>query len=208
MNTKNPPLRKRSLIETGKLQHHYHRRKGSYKFIGSNFLKLGSSIAILGLGLFLINHYLIDIDALMVDTVSHLQEWQVYTVFLLSESVLGLLPPDFFILWAKNLSSPWISLLGLAVLSYIGGQVSFQLGRWINHIPHFHAWIHRKYEKSIEQFQKFGALVIVLGAMTPLPFSPISIISGSLEYSRKRYSLLALSRILRFFIYGYFLFKI
>lgn len=209
MNTKPvAPLRKRNIIQKGKLQHHYHRRKGSYHFVGKNMLKLGISIGILGLALFLVNRYVFDIDAWMKSNLDHLSELQVYTVFWLSESLLGLVPPDLFILWAKSLPEPWFGITILSILSYLGGQASFQIGLWINHIPRFHAWIHTKYEESIKQFKKFGALVIVLGALTPLPFAPISIISGSLEYPRSTYSLLALSRILRFFLYAYFLFRI
>lgn len=202
------PLRKRTIIQKGKLQHHYHRRKGSYHFVGKNMLKLGISLGILGLALFLVNHYVFDIDDWMKSNLDHLTEIQVYTVFVMSESLLGLVPPDLFILWAKSLSDPWLGIGILGVLSYFGGQASFQIGLWINHIPRFHTWIHSKYEESIKQFKKFGALVIVLGALTPLPFAPISVISGSLEYPRGTYSILALSRILRFYLYAYFLFRI
>lgn len=209
MNSKpDSSLRKRSLLEQGKLHHHYHRRKGSYHFIGKNFIKLVSSILVIGLALFLVNKYLIDIDALMAEHISHLSQFQVLGVFFMSESVLGILPPDLFIIWSKSQANEWLTVSFLATLSYLGGQVSFQIGRWINHIPRFHQWVHTKYQSSLEQFQKFGALVIVLGALTPLPFSPISILSGSLEYSRRRYSLLALSRFARFFIYASFLFKL
>jgi len=209
MNSKSAsPLRKRSLVQKGKLHHHYHRRKGSYQYIGKNFIKLIISILIIGLALFLVNKYLIDIDALMEEHIAHLNPLQIFGVFFLSESILGLLPPDLFIIWTKSLANEWWMVGVLAALSYLGGQVSFQIGRWINHIPSFHSWVHKKYESSLEQFQKFGALVIVLGALTPLPFSPISILSGSLEYSRKRYSILALSRFVRFFIYASLLYKL
>lgn len=200
--------RKRSFIQQGKLHHHYHRRKGSYQFIQQNLIKLIVSILILGLGLFLLNTYVVDIDQVMTEQIAHLGQIQVLGLFFMSESFLGLAPPDLFIIWSKSQSEPWFVLFMLSILSYLGGQISFQIGRWINHIPRFHQWVHQKYENSLKQFQKFGALVIVLGALTPLPFSPISIISGSLEYSRKRYSLLALSRILRFFIYASLLYKL
>lgn len=209
MNTKSSPsLRKRSLVEKGKLHHHYHRRKGSYRYIGKNFIKLSISVVSLGLALYLVNKHLIDIDALMAQHLSHLGQFQIFGLFFLSESFLGLLPPDLFIIWTKSQAQEWLGVGLLASLSYLGGQVSFLIGRWINHLPRFHKWIHKKYEASLAQFQKFGALVIVLGALTPLPFSPISILSGSLEYSWKRYSLLALSRFVRFFIYASFLFKL
>lgn len=200
--------RKRSFLQQGKLHHHYHRRKGSYQFIQQNFIKLIVSILIFGLALFLLNHYVIDIDALMTEHIAHLGQIQVLSLFFFSESFLGLAPPDLFILWTKSQADPWFVVFWLSVLSYLGGQVSFLIGRWINHIPRFHQWVHQKYENSLKQFQKFGALVIVLGALTPLPFSPISIISGSLEYSWARYSILALSRFSRFFIYASLLFKL
>ncbi len=209
MNSKSAnPARKRTILEQGKLHHHYHKRKGSYTFIRQNFIKLGLTIVVLGLGLYLINTYVIDIDTIVSDYLAHLERVQVLSVFFASESFLGLLPPDLFIIWSKSHTQEWLTIGMLAALSYAGGHVSFQLGRWINHIPSFHKWLHRKYEGSIAQFQKFGALVIVLGALTPLPFSPISIISGSLEYSRRRYTFYALARFVRFFIYGSLLLRL
>jgi membrane protein YqaA with SNARE-associated domain len=204
----NSALRKRSFLQSGKLQHHYHRRKGSYRFLGKSALQLVLTIAILSGIVFFINQYVIDIDQMMKALFSDLGLLQIFLVFFLSESFLGLLPPDLFIIWTKSADSPWLMVFILSIISYCGGIVSFLIGRYINGLPKVHKWLHTKYESSVLQFRKFGALVIFLGALTPLPFSPISMITGSLEYPISRYLLVALSRFARFAIYAWFLYRL
>jgi len=48
-------------------------------------------------------------------------------VFFISESILGLVPPEIFIAWAKKTAEPILNLFILALLSYAGGLVSYSL---------------------------------------------------------------------------------
>ena len=57
-----------------------------------------------------------------------------FSIFFVSEAILGLIPPDIFIMWAAVESSPLTFIFILAVLSYVGGVISFLLrwvGRWV-----------------------------------------------------------------------------
>lgn len=125
-----------------------------------------------------------------------------FTIFFISESILGIIPPDLFIIWAVQDSDAIMYVLILAVLSYAGGIISFLTGKLIGKYRFFARMIANVRAKYKTKIEKWGGAFIVLGALTPIPFSPISMLAGSLSYSLKSYSLFSLTRILRFVIYG------
>jgi membrane protein YqaA with SNARE-associated domain len=198
----------RSLSEKTSLTHQFLKRSGRYRFIGQNLWKLVISIIVLGVVVGLVNHFLIDIDVLMEGLFSHFSIWGILTVFFASESFLGLLPPDLFIFWTATLSAPWLMIGLLALLSYGGGVVSFYLGRNLQRFPSISNWVHFKFRKQALTFNKFGGLLIFVAALTPLPFSPVSLIAGAVDYPFASYWKMALSRIIRFFLYGFLLLNI
>lgn len=155
-----------------------------------------------------VNYFFIDINELSFWLNEKMPVWSVFLLFFSSESLLGILPPDLFIIWSKSLAEPWAALSLLALLSYAGGIISFALGRLLNRIPAIDRLVHKRYTKLSSEFRTFGALAIFLAALTPLPFSPVSIIAGSLDYPWARYLLVALSRILRFYLYATFLYSL
>jgi uncharacterized membrane protein YdjX (TVP38/TMEM64 family) len=129
----------------------------------------------------------------------------IYAVFLLSETVVGIIPPEFFMMWAleKGGKSYVYIVLLLAGLSYLGGIVAFWFGKRL-----YRTVLFQRLEKSV-QFQKYlnyyrhyGGILILIAAVTPLPFALISIVSGSLGYRFRRYFQFASFRILRFVVYG------
>jgi membrane protein YqaA with SNARE-associated domain len=50
--------------------------------------------------------------------------------------------------------------------------------------------------------QKYGVFLILVAAITPLPWSAISMLVGSLHYPSKKYLLWALARFIRFAVYA------
>lgn len=173
--------------------------------MAKNLWKLVLSLIVIGTLLGIVNHYFIDIDVLMEGLFERFSDWAILTVFFISESLLGLIPPELFIFWTAGFSKPWLMVTVLALLSYSGGIVSFFIGRNLQRFPAIHNWVHFKFRQQVLIFHKFGGLLIFVAALTPLPFSPISIIAGAVEYSFKSYWKMALSRILRFFLYGFLL---
>ncbi len=125
-----------------------------------------------------------------------------FSVFFISESLLGLLFPDLFIMWAVLQSSPVLYVLLLGVLSYFGGIISFLLGRWIGDKKIFERLVRNVRSKYTHKIQKWGGFFVVLAALTPIPFSPVSMLCGSLNFSLKRFLYYSLTRLLRFIIYG------
>tara|TARA_B100001115_G_scaffold182344_1_gene178373 strand:+ start:2592 stop:3176 length:585 start_codon:yes stop_codon:yes gene_type:complete len=187
---------------------HSESSKSSKHFIRENIAKLIWTFVIFMGFIWAVNYFFIDINELSFWLNEKMPVWSVFLLFFSSESLLGILPPDLFIIWSKSLAEPWAALSLLALLSYAGGIISFALGRLLNRIPAIDRLVHKRYTKLSSEFRTFGALAIFLAALTPLPFSPVSIIAGSLDYPWARYLLVALSRILRFYLYATFLYSL
>lgn len=182
--------------------------KSSKQFIRENIAKLiWTFVIFMGL-IWALNYFFIDVNELSFWLNEKMPVWSVFLLFFSSESLLGILPPDLFIIWSKSLAEPWTALSLLALLSYGGGIISFAIGRLLNRIPAIDRLVHKRYTKLSTEFRTFGALAIFLAALTPLPFSPVSIIAGSLDYPWTRYLLVALSRVLRFYLYATFLYSL
>ena len=128
--------------------------------------------------------------------------------FFISESFLGLLPPELFLAWASKSSHPYLNVFILATLSYLGGIVSYIIGGYLYLIPFIKSFIELKISKHIINMRKWGGFFIVLGALTPVPHSLVSLSSGLIKYNFKKYLLWSLFRYLRFLLYALVIFKI
>lgn len=184
------------------------RRTGRYRFIGQNLLRLLLILIAFGAATWAVTNYLVDLNAVMAYMQSHFPNWLTVTIFFLSESVMGFLPPDLFIVWGLQFPMPYAMVLLLATLSYAGGIVSWVIGRWLYHFPKIQKFVELKFAEQFATFRKYGSLVIIISALTPLPFSPLSIVAGVAKYPLRLYMLMALSRFVRFFIYASVLTKI
>lgn len=124
-----------------------------------------------------------------------------FIVFFLSECFLGLIPPDLFIIWAVQIEPIYFVLL-LSILAYIGGIVAFLMGRKLGNYRLFSKLTYKVRLRYGDKIKKWGGSIIVLAALTPIPYSPISMLSGSFNYKLRSFLLFSLTRILRFLIYG------
>ncbi len=199
------PVKK--IFKKGHVYHVYYRRSGGYRFLGKNFFKLLIGILIFGAAIWLLNTYVFDITTLTDYITKKLPMWLVLTTLLASESVLGLLPPDVYIIWAKGLENPELMVFVLALISYAGGIISYFIGTKLHRLPKVHQWVDIKFKEQFTTLKKFGGLLIFLAAMTPLPFSPVSTVAGVVDFPFKTYLIVALSRFLRFFVYALVLFQ-
>lgn len=198
----------RSWFKTTYLFHNLYKRNGSYTFIGKNTIRLIIGLIIFAVGTFLITEYLIDLQSIMDFILLNFPDWIIVGTLFISESFLGILPPDFYIIWALSSPSPYIMVFILALSSYTGGIVSYQIGSVLHRMPKIHDWIHHKFETQLVQIRKFGGLLIFIAALTPLPFSPISIVAGLISFKFNKYLIVALSRFLRFALYALVLSKV
>ncbi len=167
---------------------------------------------VIGLSLFALSawfvfNYIIDLEQIEKLIFSRLPNWLIVATLFISECFTGILPPDMYILWAKSLDYSYLMVFILALVSYIGGIISWYIGTQLHRLKRVKKWVHIKFSEQFKTFRKYGGLVIFISALTPLPFSPVSVVAGMVEYPFKNYLIVALSRFLRFFLYAFVLYK-
>ena len=132
----------------------------------------------------------------------------IFSLFLVSEIILGIIPPEFFIAWASRSFNPWLFLFVLATISYVGGIISYFIGNRLFLVPTIKNHIQNKIEKHIVNLRKWGGFFVLLGAISPIPHSIVSLASGLIKYNFKHYLMWSLFRYARFVIYGLIIFKV
>lgn len=210
MEKKNMP--KKNIVLNKKprwrLLHQYYSYTGFYKFVGNSLKKAILPIALVVGALFLLNEYVVNINSVLVTVTETFPPLGILAVFLASESLLGLVPPELFIAWAGKSAYPigFLSLLALA--SYLGGIFSYFMGKAITKIPAVHSYLQEKMSKHIKNTEKWGGFLIVVGALLPIPFAMTSIAAGIINYRFRNYLLFGLLRFIRFYGYAIVIFKI
>jgi len=145
-------------------------RTGGYEFLRSNIIKLLASIVII-LGLFyVVDNYIINIDAAMAWVTKALSPAGLMGLFFFSEVSFGFITPELLIVWADETLKPRWMLTLLATLSYSAGIVSYFIGRFWATRKVVRETILQRNAQTMEQLRRFGGLLIVLAALTPLPY--------------------------------------
>ncbi|OBQ52527.1 VTT domain-containing protein [Tamlana sp. s12] len=188
-----------------KLLHQYYSYTGFYNFVWQAVKKALPIIIGVVVLVYVINHFF-DINKALTELTEILPAWGVLSFFFVSETLLGLIPPEIFIAWAGKMYSPWFFLGLLAVLSYIGGLLAYWMGRTITKIPSVHNYLEVKMEKQLKNSRKWGGFLIVVGALLPLPFSISCIAAGIIKFPFRAVTLYGSLRLLRFVIYGLVIF--
>ena len=185
--------------------HFYLKRRGIYTLAGKSIYKLFILVILIGLVIYFAETYISDFNQVLN---SFLIKWDwkfVSALFFVSETLLGLIPPDFFIVWANSTAHPYLMTTVLAFISYFGAMLAYYIGYRLSLVPEVNKWLLKKFSSHFATFHKYGGFLIVFSALFPLPFSTITMVTGMLHYPFKRTALLGLTRILRFFGYGYVL---
>jgi len=196
--------------ETNKLKrtHLYYKYTGFYSFVGQSLKKSFLPIlAVVGI-LVLLNAYVIDFGEFFTYVTEKYAPLNILLVFLASESLLGLVPPEIFIAWSHKMPQPILYLTLLAVLSYVGGIISYFLGRWIFTIPKVYAYLEGSMKKHLKHIRKWGGFLIVVGALLPIPYSMTSMAAGMIQYKFTNYLLFGLLRFVRFYLYAIAIFNL
>ena len=191
-----------------KLLHQYYSYTGFYAFIRSSLGKLILPIMIFLLLLWIVHIYFIDFNDLFTSITVTYNPITILGVFFASETLLGLVPPEIFIAWADKTNSPIFYLSVLATLSYLGGILSFFIGKAVARIPVFYNYLSVKMNKQVKMISKWGGFLIVAGALLPIPFSMTSIAAGMINYRFRNYLLFGTLRFVRFFLYAVVIFNV
>jgi len=184
--------------------HLENKKGGLYIYMWWSVLKIIAIYIIVVVPLILLAKHFFDFDSIFGSFTEHFSDGYVLLIFFLSESFLGMIPPDIFMIWATKFDSPFLVLMLLGILSYFGAVISYQIGYGLSKVPGIKAYTERKLEKYIILTRKWGGAFIVIAAL--FPFSPLSIVViavGLLKYPFKPFLLFGLSRIVRFVFQGF-----
>jgi membrane protein YqaA with SNARE-associated domain len=192
-----------------KKNHRSNRKRGVYGYMWWTGLKIIIIYFLLMVPLILLFKYLVDLNPIFNYIVNNLSDAFILIVFFISESFLGMIPPDIFVIWTAKFNSPLLFIAILGILSYIGGIVSYWIGYWLSTRPKIKAYSERALNKYILLARKWGGAFIIISALFPFsPFSMVVIAVSLLKYPFRLYLFFGISRIVRFLVQGVFYLKI
>ena len=200
--------RKKNTAFIAKRLHNYYGRTGFYLFVWESLKKAFLPIVLVVICLFLFNEYVYDINEGLENLTETLSRIGVLTTLFISETLLGLIPPEIFIAWSKKTATPFASLAILASLSYFGGLLSFFIGKTILKIASVKNYLEIKMAKYLKNTSKWGGFLILIGALLPVPFSITCMAAGMIKYPFKGVVLFGLFRFLRFALYAWAIFSV
>ena len=200
-----PKKRKKSRT---RLLHQYYSYTGFYAFLGRSLRKAALPIVLIILGLFLFNKYVFTIDDGLELLTTSFSRTGVLITFFISETLLGLIPPEIFIGWSKKTADPILNLSILATLSYVGGIITFFIGKATLKIERVRNYLEVKMAKHLKNTSKWGGFLILVGALLPIPFSITCMAAGMIKYPLKGVVLFGLFRFARFALYAWAIFSV
>ena len=144
------------------------------------------------------------------------QPWYTWVVFLMTvcESVFLFVPPEVFMTPAivadKKRARPIV--LAAALGSIVGGIIAYLIGLWL--FDTVGMWLIEnfasieKFELTKSLFTKYGVLIIIATAITPIPYKLLALCAGFLEYPLLIFiGVSAIFRTGRFAIIGFLLWR-
>lgn len=204
MKKKNAKSKKKS---RWRLLHQYYSYTGFYKFVGNSVKKAILPILLVVAAVLALDFYVLDLNKLLVTITETFPPTGIIAIFFLSESILGLVPPELFIAWAGKSSFPISYLSLLAAASYLGGIVSYFIGVSITKLPAIHRQMEENLAVHIKNTRKWGGFLIIVGALLPIPFAITSIAAGFIRFPFISYLLFGLLRFVRFYLYALVIFE-
>jgi membrane protein YqaA with SNARE-associated domain len=180
-------------------------------FLVRNILKGFFFLAILILVFYLLRSGTSEEDRLVWFGSIYNNPYLVLAVFVGSEIIFGIIPPEIFMLWSMEtgfLGPYFLSIGTLSLISYGAGFLNFTLGKMLKENS---KWLNGKNKYLIkykEMFDQYGSYLVIVASVTPIPFSAIALLAGAGGLNKTIYLLYSLLRILRYFVYAYILWKI
>jgi undecaprenyl-diphosphatase len=155
---------------------------------------------------------------ILSDYVNLIYEWiinlpiyvWIITIFLISftDSIFSPIPPDPLLIISTTYHSNylWLFIFICILASYLGGIVSYLLANKIysKYALFIHKFINKeKFEKINIEFSIRGNYIILLCAITFIPFKVIAWVAGFLEYDFSQFSIFSiLGRAVRYSLLG------
>ncbi|MBN1144172.1 MAG: VTT domain-containing protein [Bacteroidales bacterium] len=127
-------------------------------------------------------------------------------IYSLSELFIGIIPPEVFLIWSLRSGDLHVYImyaLLLTVLSYLAGLTAYFFGRYL-HNTRLYRYLRERYLQKTELLlQEYGLYLILVAALTPIPFSGVAMLVGSVHYPVRRYIYLSLARFAKFALSAY-----
>ena len=179
--------------------------KGKYQFLFSNLLKGLGWLTVL---LFLFIYFKDSID--LQDDNGLIKYGNspitVFIIYSISEIIIGIIPPELFMMWSLEFAeyrNYIFDLTLLASISYAAGTLAYLFGRYFSGTV-IYRYLRKRYLRKYEaNFNEYGGFLLFVAAVTPIPFSAICMLLGSVKYSLKNFLLISLFRLARFAVYGF-----
>jgi membrane protein YqaA with SNARE-associated domain len=194
--------------QKAKLMHNYYHRTGFYMFIWESLKKAFWPIVFVIISLFIFNKYVYNINDGLQTITETFSRLGILVTFFISETLLGLVPPEIFIAWTKKTSDPILNLSILATLSYVGGLISYFIGKTALKVKSVKEYLEVKMAKNLKNTRKWGGILILVGALLPLPFSIACIAAGMIKYPFRNVVFFGLFRFGRFAAYAWAIFQV
>lgn len=208
MLIKEPQKKKKKTSGNLTRMHQYYSYTGFYAFLHRKLKQYLWPLLFVIISLVILNRFVFDVKSYFAFITQDYEANIILLIFFLSESFLGLIPPDIFIAWAEMQRQSYLILLFLGLLSYAGGWISYGLGFLFFKIPAVRLYLTERYAHKLKRARQWGGFLIVAAALLPLPFSPVCVLAGSIGYPFKQFALLTLFRLLRFALYGIAIFSL
>ena len=187
----------------------YYKERGFIKYVGVNAVKIVLAYTLFVFIFFFIGKYLINYEQIFAYFTEHMSDSFVLALFFASESFLGLVPVDLFVLWSVKHPSPLIFLAILGIFSYIGGIISYGIGLYFATRPRIKAYSEKRLQNYIKFIRRWGGAFIIIAALFPFtPFSTVTIAVSLLRYPFRLFVLFAVTRMARFVLQGIIFFNI
>ncbi|MBV6647654.1 MAG: VTT domain-containing protein [Cyclobacteriaceae bacterium] len=129
----------------------------------------------------------------------------IYSIFLGSEVIFGIIPPELFMFWSLRNGDVLLyiqNILALSALSYVAGLIGYYIGSHFNRTQLYVAMKRNVFGKFEKHFNNYGGFLVVVAALTPIPFSGICMLVGAVNYSFRRFVWISMMRFVRFFAYA------
>ena len=194
--------------QKAKLMHNYYHRTGFYMFIWESLKKAFWPIVLVIISLIIFNKYVYNINDGLQTITETFSKLGIFVTFFISETLLGLIPPEIFIAWTKKTADPILNLSILATLSYIGGLISYFIGKTALKVKSVKEYLEVKMAKNLKNTRKWGGILILVGALLPLPFSIACIAAGMIKYPFRNVVFFGLFRFGRFAAYAWAIFQV
>lgn len=129
-----------------------------------------------------------------------------FFIFLISEFFVGIVPPELFMIW--SIDDPFnyyvTAVITMTLVSLFAGWLNYRIGRKLGEKEFFMKFVQKrlKFKKYQKRYEQYGSGLIIVSALTPLPFALVSMLTGTLAYPQNKYLMFASFRILRFLVYG------